>query len=104
MLCSLLVDSVGRNLGCCVGWEEEERSLSETFERLGFETRFGEGCVETSISSPLSHLERLREGVEDPAPVESIIPGLSVVGRSTGGDTLKQRSADAATHPHGRHF
>ena len=81
MLCSLLVDCVGRGLGCCVGWDEtEERSLLETFERLCFGTRFGEGCVGMSSSSPLSHLERFREGVEDPARVESIgISGLTVV-------------------------
>ena len=82
MLCSLLVDCVGRGLGCCVGWDEtEERSLLETFERLCFGTRFGEGCVGMSSSSPLSHLERFREGVEDPARIGSIkISGLTVVG------------------------
>jgi hypothetical protein len=58
----------------------EEHSLSETLERLGFENRFGEGWVGMSSSS-LSHLERFREGVEDPAGVLSVGTfGLSVVG------------------------
>ena len=56
-----------------MGWEEEEEgSLSEVLERLNFGTRFGEGCIGTSFSSLLSHLERFREGVEGPAPVGSI--------------------------------
>jgi len=60
---------------------EEGGSLSEILERLGFGTRFGEGCLGLSFSSPFSHLERFREGVEDPARVGSIgISGLSVVG------------------------
>ena len=81
MLYSLLAGCVGRGLGCCMGWEEtEERSLLETFERLGFGTRFGEGCVGMSSSSPLSHLERFREGVEDPARIGCIgISGLTIV-------------------------
>ena len=69
-----------RGLGCCAGWEGEERSLSENFDRLGFGTRFGEGCVGVSFSSSLSHLERFREGVEDLARAGSIgISGLSMV-------------------------
>ena len=60
-----------------MGWEEtEERLLLETFERLSFGMRFG-----MSSSSPLSHLERFREGVEDPARIGTIgISGLTVVG------------------------
>ena len=80
-LCSLLVEGVGRGLGGVAGLEEEEGSLSEIFKRLNFGTRFGEGCLGISSSSPSSHLERFREGVEDPARVESIeMSGPSVVG------------------------
>ena len=82
-LCSLFVDGAGRSLGgCVVGWEKgEERSLSGTLECVDFKTRFGEGCIGTSWSWPLSHLERFREGVEDSAGFWSIgISELSVVG------------------------
>ena len=42
--------------------------------------RFGEDCLGVSLSSPSSHLERFREGVEDPARVGSIgMTELSVV-------------------------
>ena len=77
-LCSLLVEGIGRVLG---GVEEEDGSRSEIFGRLSFGTRFGEGCLGISSSSPFSHLERFREGVEDPARVGSIgVSGLSVDG------------------------
>ena len=77
-LCSLFVKGIERGLG---GVEEEEGSKSEIFERLSFGTRLGEGCLGRSSSSPFSHLERFREGVEDPARVGSIgMSGLSVVG------------------------
>ena len=77
-LCSLFVEGIGRGLG---GVEEVEGSKSETLDRLRFGTRFGEGCLGIFSSSPFSHLERFREGVEDPARVGSIgMSGLSVVG------------------------
>ena len=70
MLCSLFVEGAGRGLGDCVAWVEgEEVSPSDIFERLDFGKRFGEGCLGISFSSPSSHLDRFREGVEDPARV-----------------------------------
>ena len=72
-LCSLFVEGVGRDLGGCVACvEEEDDPPSEIFERLGFGTRFGEGCLGISSSSLFSHLDRFREGVKDPARDGSI--------------------------------
>lgn len=45
---------------------EEEGSPRESFDRFGFGTRFGDGCLGIS-SSPFSHLERFLEGVDEPA-------------------------------------
>ena len=74
------MDGIGRGLGDCVDWvDEEEGSPSESFDRLGFGTRFGESCLGMSFSSSFSHLERFLEGVEDPARVGSI----EIVGHRT---------------------